>query len=257
MSHFLERMASNVTKAAEQASQPALRPLLGSIYAPERAPMGAPAWPRTVGVQSHLVEEERIEASAADRLENAVRSGRRSVPVESNVRAARVESEPSASHHAARALRSEASLQAEVLLPAVNTEAKNTHLATVRPDSAASVRDAAPMHSDRDSVPQLQREEAAAPRDLRTVVDLLMRPSQQEAVPSEGSQPTNGSARIANANAVRHAGQPAREPDEITINIGRIEVTATPQPVARPAAAPSRRSINLDEYLKRGNGRAR
>jgi len=42
--------------------------------------------------------------------------------------------------------------------------------------------------------------------------------------------------------------------DEIQINIGRIEVTAMPQSTPRPAP-PARKSINLDEYLRRRNGR--
>jgi hypothetical protein len=46
------------------------------------------------------------------------------------------------------------------------------------------------------------------------------------------------------------------EQDEIQIHIGRIEVTALPRTVARPAAPPTRKSLNLDEYLKRGRGRA-
>jgi hypothetical protein len=44
----------------------------------------------------------------------------------------------------------------------------------------------------------------------------------------------------------------AREPDEIQIHIGRIEVTAVPPPVSRPPARPARKSLSLDEYLKRG-----
>ena len=49
-----------------------------------------------------------------------------------------------------------------------------------------------------------------------------------------------------------------REPDEIHIHIGRIEVAAISQPVSRTASAPaSRRSINLGDYLQNGNGRGR
>jgi hypothetical protein len=44
--------------------------------------------------------------------------------------------------------------------------------------------------------------------------------------------------------------------DEIQIHIGRIEVTALPQTPARPAAPVARKALNLDEYLKRGRGRA-
>jgi hypothetical protein len=46
----------------------------------------------------------------------------------------------------------------------------------------------------------------------------------------------------------------SRGADEIQINIGRIEVTAMPQAAPRPAP-PVRKSINLDEYLSRRNGR--
>jgi hypothetical protein len=49
--------------------------------------------------------------------------------------------------------------------------------------------------------------------------------------------------------------QPRPEPDEIEIHIGRIEVTAVLPPPARPAAPPARKSLNLEEYLKRGERR--
>ena len=50
--------------------------------------------------------------------------------------------------------------------------------------------------------------------------------------------------------------RPGREADEIQIHIGRIEVTAVPPAPARPAAQPVRKSLRLDEYLKRGRERA-
>jgi hypothetical protein len=66
-------------------------------------------------------------------------------------------------------------------------------------------------------------------------------------------------ARNARAEAARRAASVVqREADEIHIHIGRIEVAAigaNPQPVQRPTA-PARRSLNLDEYLRRGNGRS-
>lgn len=46
----------------------------------------------------------------------------------------------------------------------------------------------------------------------------------------------------------------ADDVNEIQINIGRIELTAVPQVTSRPASPP-RKSLNLDEYLKRRNGR--
>lgn len=44
-------------------------------------------------------------------------------------------------------------------------------------------------------------------------------------------------------------------PDEIQIHIGRIEVIATPPPAPRVAPAPARKSMSLDEYLNRRDGR--
>lgn len=44
--------------------------------------------------------------------------------------------------------------------------------------------------------------------------------------------------------------------EEIQINIGRIEVTAVSQAAVRPAGAPARKALNLDDYLKRRDGRA-
>jgi len=42
----------------------------------------------------------------------------------------------------------------------------------------------------------------------------------------------------------------ARDPDEIQIHIGRIEVTAVPQTSHRTASKPVRKGITLEEYLK-------
>jgi hypothetical protein len=53
------------------------------------------------------------------------------------------------------------------------------------------------------------------------------------------------------------SGLPGREPDEIQIHIGRIEVTAVAQAMPRPAPPPVRKSISLDDYLKRSNGRSK
>ncbi len=54
---------------------------------------------------------------------------------------------------------------------------------------------------------------------------------------------------------VRPAARPEREAEEIQIHIGRIEVTAVPPAPARPAAQPVRKSLRLDEYLRRGRAR--
>ncbi len=58
-----------------------------------------------------------------------------------------------------------------------------------------------------------------------------------------------------NREAAGGAKPAEREPDEIQIHIGRIEVTATPPAPARPAAKPMRKTPTLDDYLKRRHGR--
>ena len=55
--------------------------------------------------------------------------------------------------------------------------------------------------------------------------------------------------------AARPAARPEREGEEIQIHIGRIEVTAVPPAPPRPAAQPVRKSLRLDEYLRRGRAR--
>jgi hypothetical protein len=69
------------------------------------------------------------------------------------------------------------------------------------------------------------------------------------------SLPNPAPARTAPSEAARRLQPSQREADEIHIHIGRIEVAAIAQSAPRPAAVAARRSLNLDEYLRRGNGR--
>jgi len=61
-----------------------------------------------------------------------------------------------------------------------------------------------------------------------------------------------------NRDLSHHSGLPHREPDEIQIHIGRIEVLAVP-PAPAPSAAvkPERGTPSLDEYLRRRDGKAK
>jgi len=75
----------------------------------------------------------------------------------------------------------------------------------------------------------------------------FQRPSQQEVLRDRLSPALDGDRKVS----------PPRDPEreEIQIHIGRIEVTAVPQAPARLTDRPARKSLNLDEYLKRGDGR--
>jgi hypothetical protein len=53
-----------------------------------------------------------------------------------------------------------------------------------------------------------------------------------------------------------HAPRAERQPDEIQIHIGRIEVTAVSAPAPRPPRPPDK-SVSLDDYLRRRGGRAK
>lgn len=58
-------------------------------------------------------------------------------------------------------------------------------------------------------------------------------------------------------NSSRRSATPSRQPDEIQIHIGRIEVTAVQQAPVPPAVKPTRKGLSLDEYLQRANRRVR
>jgi hypothetical protein len=54
----------------------------------------------------------------------------------------------------------------------------------------------------------------------------------------------------------RHVEGVERQPDDIHVHIGRIEVTAVPPPLPRTPKLPDR-ALSLDAYLSRREGRAR
>ena len=82
-------------------------------------------------------------------------------------------------------------------------------------------------------------------------------------LPAEASHQPSVPAALGLKKKPLHAGgprrtePPAREPDEIQIHIGRIEVIAVPPPKAQPAPAkPPRTGPSLEEYLRRRDRRS-
>jgi len=80
----------------------------------------------------------------------------------------------------------------------------------------------------------------------------------QSQAPRKEPEPRTIAAQVNTRRQQAPASPPPRpaQPEEIQIHIGRIEVLAVPQAVSRPAAAPARKGLSLDEYLSRRNGRS-
>lgn len=75
--------------------------------------------------------------------------------------------------------------------------------------------------------------------------------------PPRASEALTGAARPRETPRHRHGAQASQQPDDIQIHIGRIEVVAVPpQPAPRAPKTPDR-SLSLDAYLSRRDGRTR
>jgi hypothetical protein len=119
-------------------------------------------------------------------------------------------------------------------------------------------RSAVPSVRMKDETGRLEDPEVVHPGPYRPfVAENLRRRDHQETFRVAPSPFSADAGKNEKGNLSRRPGPPEREPDDIQIHIGRIEVTAVPPAPARPAAKPARQSLNLDDYLKRGDGRAR
>jgi hypothetical protein len=243
MSHFLARLASGVTQSPSSANTTKLRPLVGSIYQPlslravgeSAAPSELQAMgPAAFGINSPPLQDPPATASAA-KARGPEASGR----------------EVNAQPHPAP----------ERSADAHDTRSVQLLQTLIPPQTAAS-----PIRADLPhSLEEPGRSQPAQPEIEPARIEpdrFLLQPPPANPLrllmPQAAIEPEGRPAQAQAKEPARRAAQPSREPDEIHIHIGRVEVAAISQPAARPApASQQRKSMSLDEYLRRSNGRPR
>lgn len=110
------------------------------------------------------------------------------------------------------------------------------------------------------SAPQARH--AVPPTERQATDDeLLMHPQVIERDSTTREKPRHISKRVSIQREpeaqLTSSARAERQPDEIQIHIGRIEVTAVPAPPAQRAPKAPDKGISLDAYLERRNGRPR
>jgi hypothetical protein len=237
MSDYLERLVAGATRTTRQ---PSIRPVLGSVYSP----------PQYSGVQE--VFEEREAGAIEHRNEDVVAEARQeNVAAETKTSAA---AEPSREIHA--------SLDEATRLEVTRPEVVRDHRQSV--PFIRKIADFEPLVGEPGIIPAPVRAETEAPLKRIESADppaetiLTYRPlvarTASEVRPFKSSDTFfSGRTRPTKQDSPWRSETASREPDEIQIHIGRIEVVAVPQQQAvRPTAKSSRKSPSLDDYLKRG-----
>jgi hypothetical protein len=233
MSGYLKRLA-----ASAMTPHRSVRPMVGSIFSPSKE----------VGMPAPLEVEEEIPAAESRAESAATEAPHIDVPA--------AEAQPlprNAGEHdrstAERVLPPQSQILPMVLQrkPALRVPPIGERL----PKQTQAMREKDPESREETGV---ERERVFTPLLPQRAGNEAERTGIRESVAQGGAAPKK-EPLAAPVISSRAAG-PAREPDEIQIHIGRIEVTAASENVARPSPPAARKSINLEEYLKRGRGRA-
>jgi hypothetical protein len=253
------RLVSGVTSSARS-----IHPLVGSIHSEHGRPTGN-ARPLGGLTEAGQPKDEEVPAQEPER----------EITTKPLVAALAMEFETSRPNAAARLVESARDLRRRDSPPEVEAEAKSSVNAPMaeRPSSMSSRREettGALFKNRRDDLSVRNelsepgaRDSAAGRRvDYQPVVSKP--PNVDTAVDARQSALHNRVSPAIRAGAnrapVSAAQQPEvrREPDDIEIHIGRIEVTAVP-PSASPrrAVRPERKAMSLDDYLRRGDHKTR
>ena len=224
MSNFLQRVAAGVIQP-----QARLRPMLGSIFAPSALRLPEATHPAEAEIASQTFLPHRQEPIALPAF--------------------------NASTSACR----------DNLLPAIIQEefssVNSRQSLNSNPAPVASFNTLGELQKPTQAHPHPE-DSNRSPESLKPAAAVSYQPliaaMQQSSPRLQPREPIPAAATVRSAKAeVARRSQPAqREPDEVHIHIGRIEVAAITQQAPRPAAATARRSLNLGDYLKHGNGRS-
>jgi hypothetical protein len=230
MSGYLQRLARNAMSPAHS-----IHPAVGSIFSP----------PKEERMPAPLLEYDEIET-----VENRAESVAPIAPA-APPRAARTPASPANEAREAKQRREDGGLPREAFQPIAPVPRRTAPVVRTPRKTGPPLEEPGPLGSTETEQPpgiQVESEEAYTP---------LLPPAAQSTEIFRPSQTVVSAASKKEAPGVSRRAAPSKsEPDEIQIHIGRIEVTAVPQTAPRPAVVPPSKSINLDEYLKRGRGRA-
>jgi hypothetical protein len=253
MTGYLQRLAASVSQP-----RPSLHPLVGSIFSGGRQEVASP----------DLLQNDALASTDDQNLVPTTRPG--SDSADGPMRGRDLATDDRVEQHAGIALptddrgaehrRSEREIF-HPLLPGKTPEVDaSAMLRETIPGDVASAQSVLQHHGGETSTVAAGRMAHVAVEDGSTAA----RRNAIAAPPVSGLRERAGMLAAVAGNA----GKPARaefsapsrrsaQSDDIQIHIGRIEVTAVAQPAPRPAAAPARKAMSLDEYLGRRSRGAR
>jgi hypothetical protein len=235
--------------AGAARGQARLRPFVGSIFSGESRDESADVRPAERNAEGSAPGTRRSEPAsaqpaAADPRSSPVETAWDSTPSRPVIPKSFAPLLPpeGAKDDSSRPRNQEMSLETPRLHASVVTTTMATDSGTISPERGVVSRPSVPPPPVADRVEQRAAEAGSRLLPVRegmhtTAGVVARRKSEERAAFERAPQKTAG--------------------DDIQIHIGRIEVTAVPPPVQRPASASASRSTSLKDYLKSRGGRAR
>jgi hypothetical protein len=242
MTGYLQRLAASVSQP-----RPSLHPLVGSIFSGGRQEVASP----------DLLQNDALASSDDQNRVPTTRmvSDSTDGPMRRRDRAA--DDRAGASHTDNRRAEQRRS-EREIFHPLLPRKAFKMNVSAMAPEAAPGdvAGGQSALHHDRPDTSIV-----GAARMAHVEVEDGSTADRRNAIATQrGSELHERAGTL--AAVAGDAGKPARvefsatsrrsaQSDDIQIHIGRIEVTAVAQPAPRPAAAPARKAMSLDEYLGR------